>query len=308
MTHKQLPPLTDLQYYVTQECGTEPPFNNAYWNHKAQGIYVDIVSGEPLFLSIHKFDSGTGWPSFTQAVQPDVLVENSDQSHGMTRVEVRSKTADSHLGHVFEDGPQEQGGRRFCINSAALRFIPKEQMEQAGYGAYLTAFTTSIEERVVLAGGCFWGMQDLLRRLPGVLHTRVGYTGGLLANPNYDQVSTGNTMHAEAVELVFDSAQLSFENLLRFFFKIHDATTINRQGNDIGTQYRSAIFYTNQTQKIQAQQLIEHINQTGVLKHTIITELAPLDQFYEAEDYHQDYLQKHPDGYSCHYIRPDWNF
>jgi peptide methionine sulfoxide reductase msrA/msrB len=128
--------LDSLQRHVTQACGTEPPFANPYWNHKEVGIYVDVVSGEALFASVHKYDSGTGWPSFTQPLLGKNIVEKVDTSHGMQRVEVRSREADSHLGHVFPDGIGEQG-LRYCINSAALRFIPKDQMEAAGYGAFL---------------------------------------------------------------------------------------------------------------------------------------------------------------------------
>ncbi|RBW70159.1 peptide-methionine (R)-S-oxide reductase [Bacillus taeanensis] len=132
--------LTPMQYEVTQNNGTEPPFRNEFWNHKEEGIYVDIVSGEPLFSSFDKFDSGCGWPSFTKPLKNDNVSEHVDTTHNMIRTEVRSKNADSHLGHVFEDGPIEKGGLRYCINSAALRFIPKEKLEKEGYGKYLSLF------------------------------------------------------------------------------------------------------------------------------------------------------------------------
>lgn len=131
--------LTPLQYDVTQKCGTEPAFNNEYWNNKKEGIYVDIISGEPLFSSADKFDSGTGWPSFTKPIKDDTVAAKPDKSLSMERVEVRGKRSDSHLGHVFEDGPKP-GGLRYCINSAALRFIPKEDLQKEGYGEYLALF------------------------------------------------------------------------------------------------------------------------------------------------------------------------
>ena len=129
--------LTDLQYEVTQQNGTEPPFANEFWDHKAEGLYVDIVSGEPLFSSLEKFDSGCGWPSFSKPIDKKLIVEKPDTSHGMTRTEVRSQTGNAHLGHVFPDGPADKGGLRYCINSASLRFIPKEKMKEEGYGDYL---------------------------------------------------------------------------------------------------------------------------------------------------------------------------
>lgn len=132
--------LSPEQYRVTQHDGTERPFNNAYWDNKEPGIYVDVVSGEPLFASVHKFDSGSGWPSFTKPIEPENVIENDDVSHGMTRTEARSKHADSHLGHVFPDGPRQEGGLRYCINSASLRFVHLNDLEREGYGRYRGVF------------------------------------------------------------------------------------------------------------------------------------------------------------------------
>src|SRR5438093_646817 len=183
--------LTPEQFAVTQQCGTEPPFRNAYWDNHKPGIYVDVVSGEPLFSSLDKFDSGTGWPSFTQPVKGADVVEKKDSASGMLRTEVRSKMADSHLGHVFDDGPGEKG-LRYCINSASLKLIPLEEMDQAGYGQYLEPFVKAglakpvAHETALLAGGCFWGMEEIIRKIPGVIKTTVGYTGGTTANPTYE--------------------------------------------------------------------------------------------------------------------------
>jgi methionine-S-sulfoxide reductase len=160
------------------------------------------------------------------------------------------------------------------------------------------------KEKATLAGGCFWGMEDILRKVPGILETTVGYTGGTTPNPTYKDVCTGKTGHAEAIEILFDNERISFQKILEdFFFKMHDPTTLNRQGNDIGSQYRSAIFYHSDDQKRAALKVIEDFNRTGFWPKPIVTEVVPAKEFYSAEEYHQDYLQKNPGGYTCHYIR-----
>ncbi|HEY8272568.1 MAG TPA: peptide-methionine (S)-S-oxide reductase MsrA [Pseudobdellovibrionaceae bacterium] len=158
-------------------------------------------------------------------------------------------------------------------------------------------------EVATLAGGCFWGMEDLLRKLPGVLESEVGYTGGTVPNATYELVKTGKTGHAEAIQLRFDPQILSYENLLLFFFKIHDPTTEGQQGNDIGSQYRSAIFYHSENQREIAQEILDRVNKSKAWKFPLVTEIKPLEKFYRAEDYHQDYLEKHPAGYTCHFLR-----
>jgi peptide-methionine (S)-S-oxide reductase len=157
-------------------------------------------------------------------------------------------------------------------------------------------------ERAVLAGGCFWGMQDLIRRQPGVISTRVGYSGGDVPNATY----RNHGSHAEAIEIIFDPTKTSFRTLLEFFFQIHDPTTRNRQGNDIGTSYRSAIFYTSPEQKRVAEDTIADVEASKLWPGKVVTEVAPVGPFWEAEPEHQDYLEKYPDGYTCHFIRPDW--
>jgi len=301
--------LSPEQFEVTQRCGTEPPFRNAYWDNHKPGIYVDIVSGEPLFSSLDKFDSGTGWPSFTRPIDGIDITEKQDRSYGSVRTEVRSKAADSHLGHLFDDGPRDKGGMRYCINSASLKFIPVEAMDEAGYGNLLAPFVAagliapSNHETAILAGGCFWGVEEIIRKIPGVVKTTVGYTGGKTANPTYEDVTTGQTGHAEAIEVVFNPAKLSYEGLLDYFFRMHDPTTLNRQHNDIGTQYRSAIFYTSESQKETAERVIQDLEAKKEFNRPITTEISKSSTFYSAEDYHQKYLVKNPNGYMCHVLR-----
>lgn len=158
------------------------------------------------------------------------------------------------------------------------------------------------QERAVLAGGCFWGVQDLIRRYDGVLSTRVGYTGGTNSHATY----RNHPGHAEAVEIIFDPARLSYRQILEFFFQIHDPTTRNRQGNDVGTSYRSAIFYTSDEQKRTAEDTIADVDGSGLWPGKVVTEVVPAGDFWEAEPEHQDYLQRYPDGYTCHFVRPNW--
>jgi peptide methionine sulfoxide reductase msrA/msrB len=300
--------LTPMQFNVTQQSGTEPPFNNEFWNNYKAGIYVDVVSGEPLFSSIDKFDSGTGWPSFTRPLESKSIVEKKDFTFGMTRKEVKSSGGGSHLGHVFEDGPKPTG-LRYCINSAALKFIPVEDLEKEGYGRYKTLFEkkkeagVKKEETAVFAAGCFWGVQDIFSRTKGVLRATAGYIGGKTDNPTYKDVCSDKTGHAEAVEVVFDPSVITYEELLDLFWRMHDPTTVDRQGPDIGSQYRSGIFYFSEAQKKAAEKSKAELDNLRVFKNKAVTRIVPAGKFYRAEEYHQDYFRK-KGGEACHLLKP----
>ncbi|MEZ5920012.1 MAG: peptide-methionine (S)-S-oxide reductase MsrA [Parvularculaceae bacterium] len=158
----------------------------------------------------------------------------------------------------------------------------------------------------ILAGGCFWGMEDLFRKLPGIINTEVGYTGGALTKPEYKDVKSGATGHAESIRITYDPAKTSYRDILEFFFQIHDPTTIDRQGNDVGSQYRSAIFYLDDAQKSEANAVIAAVEASGKWPGKVVTKIEPAGEWWDAEDFHQDYLERYPQGYTCHFIRPDW--
>ncbi len=275
---------------VACAAGTERAFTGEFWDANDEGTYVCVVCGLPLFSSTTKFDSGSGWPSYFEPFDPDHIVEEVDTNHGMVRKEVRCARSGTHLGHVFDDGPPPSG-KRYCINSASLDFVPQGQPTPSLRNPY--PHEAASEPGVATFGaGCFWGVESAFRQVSGVVDAQVGYSGGSVEDPSYEHVCTGTTGHAEAIEVGFDPEKVSFGELLDVFFACHDPTQLNRQGPDIGSQYRSVIFYHNEAQQYAALSAIDRLHLSGRLPRPITTEVAEATLFYRAEEYHQRYFEK----------------
>lgn len=272
--------LPDIVLAVVKNKGTERPFSGEYDDFGESGTYLCRQCGLPLFRSSTKFHSGCGWPSFDEEV-PGAVARERD-ADGM-RTEILCSRCHAHLGHVFEGEGFTGKNTRHCVNSLSLDFV--------------SDLTVKDTEEAIFAAGCFWGVEYYFKKLPGVLKTEVGYTGGNKKNPTYEEVCGGGTHHIEAIRVLYDPSKLSFEDLTKFFFEIHDPTQTNGQGPDIGEQYLSVVYYYNEEQKNIALKLIKELEGLG---YQVATRVLPVAQFWRAELYHQDYYQKTGKQPYCH--------
>lgn len=273
--------LTPEEERVILHKGTEHPFTGKYNNFFEKGTYVCKQCGAPLYESSDKFKSECGWPSFDDEIKG--AVKHLPDADGR-RTEIICAVCGAHLGHVFTGEQLTAKNTRHCVNSVSLEFMPAGSEKPH-------------RDTAIVAGGCFWGVEYYMHKIPGVITTEVGYIGGHTKNPTYQDVCSHTTGHAEAARIIFDPAKTNYEAIIRMFFEIHDPTQVNRQGPDIGDQYRSEIFYLNPEQKETVEKLI------GLLKHKgydVATQVTLASTFWKAEDYHQQYYEKEGKTPYCH--------
>lgn len=270
--------LTDKERNILKNKGTEPAFSGKYNNFFEAGVFLCRACNNPLYEANTKFDSGCGWPSFDDEI-PGAIVRHEDLSLGRQRTEICCSNCDGHLGHVFHGEKVTKKDTRHCVNSLSIKFKAYSNLDKATFGA-----------------GCFWSVQQMFNNCKGVYLTQVGYMGGNTSNPTYEEVCDGTTNHAEVVEIYYDSSIISYNDLLLVFWQNHNPTSLNMQGNDIGTQYRSVIFYHSEQQKKLAEDSLS--NYQLELEGVIVTQISQSEIFFRAEEYHQNYIDKNNLG-SC---------
>lgn len=271
--------LTRMEKYVIRDKGTERPFTGKFYDFNEKGTYICKQCDSPLYYSSFKFDSGCGWPSFDDEI-PGAIKHTPDADG--KRTEITCAKCGAHLGHIFLGEGFTPKNARHCVNSISMDFVPA---------------TETRLDTAVFAGGCFWGVEYYMKQIPGVVSVESGYIGGFLKDPSYEQVCQTNTGYAEAVRVTYDITKTDYESLAKMFFEIHDPTQVNRQGPDIGEQYRSEVFYSNDGQKIIAQKLIDELRSKG---YDIATAITPATKFWVAEDYHQNYYERKGTMPYCH--------
>ncbi|MCK5660897.1 MAG: bifunctional methionine sulfoxide reductase B/A protein [Methanosarcinales archaeon] len=278
-SHDKFNKLTPREEEIIIHKGTEPPFTGEYNEHFSEGVYACRYCDAMLYWSKDKFKSSCGWPSFDDEIQGAVKkVPDADGS----RTEITCANCGGHLGHVFSGEEQTLKNIRHCVNSISLNFVPNDQIKTG---------------QAIFAGGCFWGVEYYMQKTPGVLKTTVGYIGGHKDEPSYEEVCSKTTGHVEAVEVVYDPVRVSYEELVRLFFEIHDPTQAGRQGPDVGEQYSSIIFYRGDEQKAIAEMMIGILKEKG---YDVVTRLKEAGKFWKAEDYHQEYYNKKSGTPYCH--------
>lgn len=270
--------LTPEQFTITRLKGTERAHSSDLCSYFEPGKYACVCCNTELFDAQEKFESGTGWPSFTQPIKENAVAYHKDVSYGMQRIEALCNTCDAHLGHVFQDGPMPSG-LRYCMNAISLKKIDTS------------------EKKIDFGGGCFWCTDAIFQQLKGVIKVESGYSGGTVVNPTYREVCSGTTGHAEMIEVTYLPEEISFEDLLRIHLSTHNPTTVNSQGADKGSQYRSVIFYRSEEEKQAAMKIIDEVQEAYA--DMIVTQLQMFEHFYKAEDYHQDYYNRNEGGGYC---------